>query len=142
MSGARQSLLVELLCEELPPKALSRLAESFARTLAAELAAAGLCAADAGLTPYATPRRLAVHIAGVAARAEDKPLRQKLMPAAVGLDASGAPTPALLKRLAGLGLAEIAPERLIREADGKAESLFVDHGGSRRGTGRRVAEGA
>jgi glycyl-tRNA synthetase beta chain len=126
MSAARQSLLVELLCEELPPKALSRLSESFAQTLAAELALSGLCVADAAITPYATPRRLAVHIAGVAARAEDKPLRQKLMPVAVGLDASGAPTPALIKRLAGLGLADIAPERLIRQADGKAESLFVD----------------
>ena len=126
MSAARRSILVELLCEELPPKALARLSESFAQTLAAELASAGLCAADTAVTPYATPRRLAVHMAAVAARAEDKPLRQKLMPVAVGLDASGAPTPALLKRLAALGLADLALERLIREADGKAESLFVD----------------
>jgi len=125
MSDTR-SLLVELLCEELPPKALLRLSESFAQTLAAELAAAGLCAADAAVTPYATPRRLAVHIAGVAARAADKPLRQKLMPVAVGLDASGNATPALQKRLAALGLADAQPSQLIREPDGKAESLFVD----------------
>ncbi|NBT06276.1 MAG: glycine--tRNA ligase subunit beta, partial [Betaproteobacteria bacterium] len=61
MSAARRSILVELLCEELPPKALARLSESFAQTLAAELASAGLCAADTAVTPYATPRRLAVH---------------------------------------------------------------------------------
>ena len=126
MSTARQPLLVELLCEELPPKALQRLAETFAQTLAAGLAAAGLCAADTPVTPYATPRRLAAHIAGVAARAEDKALRQKLVPVSVGLDASGAPTPALLKRLAGLGLTDLAPERLIRSSDGKTESLYVD----------------
>ncbi len=125
MSDTR-SLLVELLCEELPPKALSRLSESFAQTLAAELASAGLCAAGAAVTPYATPRRLAVHIAGVATRAADKPLRQKLMPVAVGLDASGNATPALQKRLAALGLADTQPAQLIREPDGKAESLFVD----------------
>ena len=121
-----RSLLVELLCEELPPKALLRLSESFAQTLSAELASAGLCTAGTAVTPFATPRRLAVHIAGVAARADDKPLRQKLMPVAVGLDAAGHPTPALQKRLAALGLGDVAPERLIREADGKAESLFVD----------------
>jgi len=126
VSTARQPLLVELLCEELPPKALQRLAETFAQTLAAGLAAAGLCAADTPVTPYATPRRLAAHIAGVAARAEDKALRQKLVPVSVGLDASGAPTPALLKRLAGLGLTDLAPERLIRSSDGKTESLYVD----------------
>jgi len=125
MSDSR-SLLVELLCEELPPKALSRLSESFAQTLAADLAAAGLCASDAPVTPYATPRRLAVHVADVAARAADKPVRQKLMPVAVGLDASGNPTPALQKRLAALGLADTQPAQLIRESDGKAESLFVD----------------
>jgi len=125
MSDTR-SLLVELLCEELPPKALPRLSESFAQTLAAELAAAGLCALDATVTPYATPRRLAVQIACVAARAADKPLRQKLMPVAVGLDASGNATPALQKRLAALGLADAQPTQLIREMDGKAESLFVD----------------
>ena len=125
MSDTR-SLLVELLCEELPPKALSRLSESFAQALAGELASVGLCAACAAVTPYATPRRLAVHIAGVAARATDKPVRQKLMPVTVGLDASGNPTPALQKRLAALGLADTQPAQLIREMDGKAESLFVD----------------
>ncbi|MCF8191540.1 MAG: glycine--tRNA ligase subunit beta [Burkholderiales bacterium] len=125
MSNTR-SLLVELLCEELPPRALLRLSESFAQTLAAELAAAGLCASDATVMPYATPRRLAVHIAGVVARAADKPLRQKLMPVAVGLDAAGNASPALQKRLAALGLADVQATQLIREMDGKAESLFVD----------------
>jgi len=120
------SLLVELLCEELPPKALPRLSESFAQTLAAELAASGLRPSGAAVTPYATPRRLAVHLACVVTRAIDKPLRQKLMPVAVGLDAAGEATPALQKRLAALGLADVHPPQLIREIDGKAESLFVD----------------
>ncbi len=125
MSGDR-ALLVELLCEELPPKALPRLSESFAQTLLAELSAAGLCAADAPALAYATPRRLAVRIPGVLARAADKPLRQKLMPVAVGLDADGNPTPALQKRLTALGLTDVTAAQLIRQPDGKAESLFID----------------
>ncbi|MFZ2854197.1 MAG: glycine--tRNA ligase subunit beta, partial [Rhodocyclaceae bacterium] len=55
---------------------------------------------------------------------------QKLMPAAVGIDAAGNATPALLKKLAGLGVdagaaASIVPQ-LRRESDGKAEILFYD----------------
>jgi glycyl-tRNA synthetase beta chain len=55
---------------------------------------------------------------------------QKLMPAAVGIDASGNATPALLKKLAGLGVdaadAAAAVGKLRRESDGKAEVLFYD----------------
>ena len=52
---------------------------------------------------FASPRRLGVHVANVLARAADKPVSTKLMPVAVGLDADGKATPALLKRLAALG---------------------------------------
>jgi glycyl-tRNA synthetase beta chain len=55
------------------------------------------------VTAYASPRRLAAHVTGVLAVAADKPVVQKLMPVAVGLDASGNATPALLKKLAALG---------------------------------------
>jgi glycyl-tRNA synthetase beta chain len=61
-------------------------------------------------------------------RALRKPraIEQKLMPASVGLDASGKPTPALEKKLQALGLAGLDPGRLKRRVDGKAETLFVD----------------
>ncbi|MDD5002171.1 MAG: glycine--tRNA ligase subunit beta, partial [Thiomonas arsenitoxydans] len=76
--------------------------------------------------PYASPRRLAVRIPAVAAKAADKAVAQKLMPVAVGLDADGKPTPALLKKLGALGLgADVAP-RLRREGEGKAGTLFID----------------
>jgi glycyl-tRNA synthetase beta chain len=121
-----QNLLVELFVEELPPKALPALGESFARTLAASLQSQGLAASDVEPTPYASPRRLAVRIPAVAAKAADKAVAQKLMPVAVGLDADGKPTPALLKKLGALGLgADVAP-RLRREGEGKAETLFID----------------
>ncbi|MDR2219909.1 MAG: glycine--tRNA ligase subunit beta [Methylobacillus sp.] len=120
------NLLIELLVEELPPKALKKLGESFAATLHESLAAQGLVAADARVTAYATPRRLAAHIADVAAQAPDKPVAQKLMPVNVGLDADGQPAPALLKKLAALGADASAVPQLRRENDGKADVLFLD----------------
>ena len=120
------NLLVELLVEELPPKALSALGESFANTLAHRLKEQGLAPADAVVTPYASPRRLGVHVTGVLPRAADRPLAQKLMPASVGLDAAGQPTPALIKKLAALGLDPQSVQKLRREGEGKAETLFID----------------
>ena len=119
-------LLVELLVEELPPKALKKLGEVFASTLADSLKHSGLAQADAAVTAYATPRRLAVQVADVAAVAADRPISQKLMPVAVGLDAKGEATPALLKKLAALGADASAVPKLRREHDGKAEALFYD----------------
>lgn len=121
-----KNLLVELFVEELPPKALKKLGESFAAGLAASLKKDGLAAEGAQVTAYASPRRLAAHLTAVAAVAADKPVVQKLMPVAVGLDANGNATPALLKKLAALGADESAVASLRRENDGKAEILFYD----------------
>ena len=66
------NLLVELFVEELPPKALQKLGDAFASVLLAQLQAQGLAPADAQLTAYASPRRLAAHITGVAPQAADK----------------------------------------------------------------------
>ncbi len=121
-----KNLLVELFVEELPPKSLKKLGESFAQTLSASLVAQGLALKDADVTAFATPRRLAVHVAGVSAQAADKSVSQKLMPVMVGLDADGQATPTLLKKLASLGAdASILPE-LKRAMDGKSETLYFD----------------
>ncbi|MBN9405677.1 MAG: glycine--tRNA ligase subunit beta [Burkholderiales bacterium] len=121
-----QNLLVELFVEELPPKALKKLGEAFAGQLFEQLKAQGLTAAGSVVTPFASPRRLAAHISQVAVRAADKPVRHKLMPVSVGLDAQGQPTPALLKKLQALGLDAAAVPGLQRAVDGKAEALFHD----------------
>ena len=121
-----KNLLVELFVEELPPKALKKLGEAFAGTLSESLKAQGLVAADAVDTPYASPRRLAAHITGVAGQAADKPVSQKLMPVSVGLTADGQATPALLKKLGALGLDASVVAQLKREGEGKAETLFFD----------------
>ncbi len=122
--AATENLLVELFAEELPPKALKKLSESFAQTLSANLKAQGLCDADAAVTPFATPRRLATHISAVLPQAPDRLVTHKLMPVAVALDSSGQATPALLKKLAALGTDASIVSQLERKADGKSEALF------------------
>ena len=117
-----RSLLVELLVEELPPKALKTLGESFANQLAEGLRSQGLASSHSVVTPFATPRRLAVHISAVQAFAADSEQAQKLMPASVGLNAAGQATPALLKKLASLGLDAAALPNLQRRPDGKADA--------------------
>ncbi|HAN54996.1 MAG TPA: glycine--tRNA ligase subunit beta, partial [Betaproteobacteria bacterium] len=120
------NLLIELFVEELPPKSLYKLGEAFASLLAEHLKAQGLAAADAAVTAFASPRRLAVHVGDVLMRAADRPVSNKLMPVSVGLDAAGNATPALLKRLAGLGLDATAVAQLKRAPDGKNDTLFYD----------------
>jgi len=121
-----QNLLVELFTEELPPKALKKLGEAFAAALVESLVAQGLAETNAAVANFASPRRLGAHVANVLARAADKPVSNKLMPVSVGLDAAGQPTPALVKRLAALGLETSAAASLRREGEGKNEALFHD----------------
>lgn len=121
-----QNLLVELFVEELPPKALKKLGESFAGVLLEQLKAQGLASGESKLTAFASPRRLAAHVTAVASQAADKSVSQKLMPVSVGLDASGNATPALLKKLQALGADASAVPKLKRAMDGKAEALFHD----------------
>ncbi len=136
-----KNLLVELFVEELPPKALKKLGDAFAGVLYEVLKAQGLTssdhAADSVLTSFASPRRLAAHVTYVLPQAADKAVSQKLMPVAVGLDASGNATPALLKKLAALGADASSVAGLKRAPDGKAEALFYD----RQVLGATLAEG-
>lgn len=121
-----KNLLLELFVEELPPKALSKLGEAFSSVLFETLKSQGLAADGSVLTSFASPRRLAVHATNILAVAPDKTSTQKLMPVSVGLDASGNATPALIKRLNGMGLDESAVKNLSKQADGKNEALFLE----------------
>jgi glycyl-tRNA synthetase beta chain len=121
-----QNLLVELFVEELPPKVLNKLGEAFSSVLFETLKSQGLAADGSVVTTFASPRRLAVHATNILAVAPDKTSTQKLMPVSVGLDAVGKATPALIKRLNGMGLDESAVVNLTKQADGKNEALFLD----------------
>lgn len=89
-----QTLLIELLTEELPPKALEKLAASFAQTIGDELKKMQFAPADAEATVYASPRRLAVQLADVAALQPDQKIARK-GPAVTAGFKDGQPTPAL-----------------------------------------------
>ena len=122
------SLLIELFTEELPPKALGRLGDAFAQGLFDGLGARDLLEAGAAVTPFATPRRLAALVTGVRRTAPDREQREKVLPLTVALDANGAPTAPLAKKLAALaksvGVAEIDWQTLERASDGKADAFF------------------
>ncbi len=121
-----KNLLVELLVEELPPKSLQKLGNSFAEILVNQLKSQNLLGDDVTITTYASPRRLAVHITKVLAQAADKSVSFKLMPVGVGLDSNGEATPALLKRLASIDVGASAVAQLKHEQVGKAKMLFLD----------------
>jgi glycyl-tRNA synthetase beta chain len=107
------------------------LGDAFASQLADQLRTLGLTSTDSVVTAYASPRRLAAHISHVWLKAADKAVQQKLMPVAVGLDATGKATPALLKKLQALGADVTDPVAVVaalkRAPDGKAEALFYDN---------------
>lgn len=138
MTITYKNLLVELFVEELPPKALKKLGDAFASHLYDSLAdqwliwMPGTIAEKADqedplpMDVFASPRRLGVLVRAVLTQAPDKAVSQKLMPVAVGLDASGNATPALLKKLQALGADASAVPGLKRAPDGKAEALFYD----------------
>ena len=121
-----KNLLVELFVEELPPKALNKLGEAFANVLFESLKVQGLTLENAVVTAFATPRRLAAHVMYVKDTADDKQVSQKLMPASVGLDASGKATPALIKKLQSLGVDESANDNVVNQLKNDNNTLYLD----------------
>ncbi|MDR5756030.1 glycine--tRNA ligase subunit beta [Caballeronia sp. LZ035] len=119
------SLLVELLTEELPPKALARLGTAFADGIVERLAARDLIDGAPEFEKYATPRRLAVLIRNVRDVAPERQVREKVLPVTVALDKEGNPTPPLAKKLAALGFPHFPLADLERAQDGKAEAFFL-----------------
>jgi glycyl-tRNA synthetase beta chain len=130
LSASGQTLLVELLTEELPPKALKRLSEAFGRLLADYLRNEGLLTATSVVRLYATPRRLAVSIGEVLPEGPDHEVVQRLMPRTQAEEPSGKPAPALKGRLKKLGRAHLVdgypdvwdgPDHLYVHTDEKGE---------------------
>jgi glycyl-tRNA synthetase beta chain len=115
-------LLVELLTEELPPKALARLGDSFANTIVDGLRQQGLAPVDGSFEVFATPRRLAVCMAAVREQADDRAVEIKGPSVAVGLDAQGQATLALKKWAEKQG-AQV--DALTRASDGKQECFYL-----------------
>jgi len=99
--------LVELGTEELPPKALAKLAEAFCAGIEKGLKDAGLGFVKA--QAYAAPRRLAVVVEQLATQQPDRSINLDGPPMQAAFDADGEPTQAALgfARKCGVDLAEI-----------------------------------
>ncbi|WP_278349724.1 MULTISPECIES: glycine--tRNA ligase subunit beta [Stutzerimonas] len=99
--------LVELGTEELPPKALAKLAEAFCAGIEKGLKDAGLDFVKA--QAYAAPRRLAVLVEQLATQQPDRSINLDGPPMQAAFDADGEPTQAALgfARKCGVDLAEI-----------------------------------
>ena len=137
----KQTLLVELLTEELPPKVLGKLGDAFASALFNGLSSRAFIDDGARFTAYASPRRLAVEIEGVRLASPDKQIREKVLPVSVALDKEGQPAAPLTKKLAALaaqaGRESITINELERASDGKADSFFFTY----TAPGQSLAEG-
>ncbi|HCM62256.1 MAG TPA: glycine--tRNA ligase subunit beta [Morganella sp. (in: Bacteria)] len=109
----QQTFLVEIGTEELPPKALRSLAESFAANLTSELAAANLTHGDVAW--YAAPRRLAVKITALADSAADREVEKRGPAVAQAFDADGKPTKAAEGWARGCGITVDQAERMVTD---------------------------
>ncbi|HHQ42156.1 MAG TPA: glycine--tRNA ligase subunit beta [Chromatiales bacterium] len=114
-----RDLLVEIGTEELPPKALRRLAEAFAAGLAGGLDRAGI--ARGAARAYATPRRLAVLVEAVAPAQPDRTVRRRGPAVQAAFDAEGRPTKAAEGFARSVG---VPVERLGRLRTDKGEWLL------------------
>lgn len=118
-------LLLELLTEELPPKALKKLGQSFSEGITQSLKSQGLLSDASVTTSFATPRRLAVHISDVLVKAPDRRAQEKLLPVSIALDSAGQATAPLLKKLASLGYPDTPISALERQGTDKAETFYL-----------------
>ena len=112
-----QPLLIELLTEELPPKALNNLGNAFAAAVAEGLEKAQLLDGAAQYAAYASPRRLAVQVQNVKAVQDDQHIVKK-GPAVANAMKDGVPTKALEGFARSCG-AEIASLKIVH--DGKQD---------------------
>lgn len=105
-----KTFLVEIGTEELPPKALRNLAESFAANFTAELDTAGLSHGE--ISWYAAPRRLALKVANLSAAQPDREVEKRGPAIAAAFDASGVATKAAEGWARGCGITVDQAERL------------------------------
>jgi glycyl-tRNA synthetase beta chain len=118
--SSKDTLLIELLTEELPPKSLAKLAQVFHEQMQKSLADAGFISAGNAGRWFATPRRLAMQFPDVLQKQPDRTLERKGPAVANGLDAGGKPSKALEGFMRSAGVTFEQLER-IADADGKAE---------------------
>ncbi|MBI6547673.1 glycine--tRNA ligase subunit beta [Xenorhabdus lircayensis] len=109
----QQTFLVEIGTEELPPKALRSLAESFAANFEAELNNANLGHGE--VSWFAAPRRLALKVENLAATQADREVEKRGPAIAQAFDAEGKPTKAAEGWARGCGITVDQAERMVTD---------------------------
>ena len=112
MTMVTENLLIELGTEELPPKALRKLAEAFAENFTQELTKAEL--AFERVEWFAAPRRLALKVHALATTQQDKQV-EKRGPAVSAAYVDGKPTPAAVGWARSNGIEIDQAERLVTD---------------------------
>ncbi|MBP9539891.1 MAG: glycine--tRNA ligase subunit beta [Vitreoscilla sp.] len=118
-----ESLLIELRTEELPPKALNNLGESFTASIIEQLQKDHFIAENTEYKVFASPRRLGVLVKNVASMQADQQVVKKGPSVANGMK-DGEPTKALMGFARGAG-AEVADLKVIH--DGKQDVYAYEY---------------
>lgn len=118
-----ETLLIELRTEELPPKALNLLGNSFAANIVEQLQKDQFIGQDAAYKVFASPRRLGVQIQNVTAIQADQQIVKKGPSVANGMK-DGEPTKALLGFARGAG-ADVADLKVV--FDGKQDVYAYEY---------------
>lgn len=105
-----ENLLVEIGTEELPPKALRKLAEAFAENTRVQLQKQDLAFDD--VQWLASPRRLALKVNGLASGQQDKVVEKRGPAVKSAFDADGNPTKAALGWARGNGITVEEAQRM------------------------------
>ncbi|QTL40038.1 glycine--tRNA ligase subunit beta [Xenorhabdus budapestensis] len=109
----QQTFLVEIGTEELPPKALRSLAESFAANFEVELKNANLGHGE--VSWFAAPRRLALKVANLAAAQADREVEKRGPAIAQAFDTEGKPTKAAEGWARSCGITVDQAERMVTD---------------------------
>ena len=112
----QDTLLVEIITEELPPKLLQNLSNSFSEGVFNGLDKNFLLTSDSKLTAYVTPRRLAVSITSVLDAQAEREVERRGPAVTAAYDVSGKETPALQGFARSCG---VAVDDLKQEPDTK-----------------------
>ncbi|MDO9665124.1 glycine--tRNA ligase subunit beta [Glaesserella parasuis] len=108
-----QNFLAEIGTEELPPKALKKLATAFAENVEAELNQAGLSFDK--VEWFAAPRRLAVKVLGLATSQQSKEVEKRGPAVSAAFDGEGKPTKAAEGWAKGCGITVEQAERIATD---------------------------
>ncbi len=118
----QDTLLVEILTEELPPKLLQNLSKSFSEGVFDGLDQNDLLTSESKLVAYVTPRRLAISITSVLDAQVERQIERRGPTVSAAYDDSGKPTPALLGFARSCG---VTVDDLKQKPDSKGVLCYI-----------------